>query len=496
MPRPHFIARALLAPGLVIAAACLLASCASKPGDANEVLTRASTSMGVAQVKSLRYVASGTGYTFGQAFKPGGAWPRITLHSVTRTIDYEGAAMRDEIVLSRAEPQGGGGYPLAGQQRNDQFVSGEFAWNVAGGNVAPGPRFVADRVHQLWITPHGVLKAAARSSGNLQASRASDGGSTLSFAEAGRYSATVRIGADGTVTQVDSVFADPVLGDTRTITTYADYRETGGIRFPMRIQQTMAGFPVLDLTVQEVQVNAATTALQLPEAARNTAERVTAEKVADGVWFLGGGSHNSVAIEQRDHLVLVETPLNDARTEAVIAQAKSLAPGKPIRFAINSHAHFDHAGGVRAAVAEGATIVTQAANAPYFESAFGQASRVRPDRMQRDGKRIGTVVVGEKLIMGDASRPIELHRIKDSVHSDSFLMVYLPNEKLLIEADAYTPGAPNTPPPAVPNANNVNLIANIERLDLKVERILPLHGRVVPVAELYAAVGRPAPAAR
>jgi hypothetical protein len=83
-----------------------------------------------------------------------------------------------------------------------------------------------------------------------------------------------------------------------------------------------------------------------------------------------------------------------------------------------------------------------------------------------------------------------LHRIAGSVHSDSFLMVYLPKEKLLIQADAYTPLPPNTPPPATPNANNVNLIDNIERLKLGVERILPLHGRVVPVDALYAAAGR------
>lgn len=494
MTRSTLRGSALFRSGLIVGLACWLAACASKPEDPGPVLARASAAMGTAQAKSLRYVAEGTGYTFGQAFKPGGAWPRITLHSITRTIDYDTGAMRDEIVLSRAEPQGGGGYPLSGQQRNDQFVSGDLAWNQAATGAVPGPRLVADRVHQLWITPHGVLKAAARN--NAGARRGADGGSTLSFAEPGRFSATVQLSSDGLVTQVDSVFPDAVLGDTRTVTTYADYRDAGGIKFPMRISQTMAGFPVLELTVKEVQVNVATAALQVPDAARNTAERVTAEKVAEGVWFVGGSSHNSVAIELRDHLMLVETPLNDARTQAVIAHVKTLAPGKPIRFAVNSHAHFDHAGGVRAAVAEGATIVTQAANVPYFESAFAQAARVRPDSMAKEGKRIGTLAVGEQMAMGDATRPIELHRIKDSVHSDSFLMVYLPNEKLLIEADAYTPGAPNAPPPAVPNANNLNLIANIERLGLKVDRILPLHGRVVPLSELYVTAGKTPPPAR
>ena len=72
-------------------------------------------------------------------------------------------------------------------------------------------------------------------------------------------------------------------------------------------------------------------------------------------------------------------------------------------------------------------------------------------------------------------------------------MVYLPKERLLIEADAYTPAPPNTPPPAAANANNVNLVDNIERLKSAVERILPLHGRVVPLSELYTVTQRPVP---
>ena len=479
----NILALRLIRTSLVAGSAVVLASCASPPQDAAAVLARSSQAMGAGQVTTLRYVAEGTGYTFGQAYKAGGAWPKITLHSVTRSIDYGNAAMRDEIVLSRAEPLGGGGYPLSGQQRNEQYVSGEIAWNQAGTTATPGPRFVTDRMHQLWITPHGVLKAA------MQAKARASAGDSVSFDVPGRFSATVFIGADGLVRRVDSTFADPVLGDTPVVTTYSDYRESGGIPFPMRIQQTMGGYPVLELAVKEVQVNPPL-ALPVPDAARNVAERVTSEKVAEGVWFVAGGSHNSVAIELRDRLILVETPLSDARSQAVIEHVKSLAPGKPIRMVVNSHPHFDHAGGVRAAVAEGATIVTQADNIPYFERVFAQANRIRPDAMAGAGKSPSFLAVPAKLEIGDASRRVEVHRIVGGGHSDSFLMVYLPVEKLLIEADAFTPAPPNTPPPPVVNANNVNLVDNIERLKLSVERILPLHGRVVPLSDLYVATQR------
>jgi len=476
---------------LLAAGTLFLMSCAAPPStSADAALARAAQAMGSDRVTTLRYSAEGTGHTFGQAYKAGGPWPRITLHSVTRSIDYPTGSMREEVVLSRAEPLGGGGYPLAGQQRNDQYLSGELAWNQTGTTATPGPRFVAERTHQLWITPHGVLKAAQRQGARAQPGAA--GASTIAFAEPGRYSATATIGADGLVSRVESTYPDPVMGDTAAVTTYDDYREIGGIRFPTRVRQTLGGYPVLDLVVKDVQVNPALQ-LSVPDAARNAAERVTSEKVADGVWFIAGGSHNSVAIEMQDHLMLVETPLNDARTLAVIEHVRQLAPNKPLRTAVNSHQHFDHAGGVRAAVAEGMTVVAHADNIAYFERVFAQANRIRPDRMAGAGRTASFRPVGDKLEIGDASRPVEVHRIVGGPHSDSLLMVYLPKEKLLIEADAYTPGAPNTPPPAAPNANNVNLIDNIERLKLGVDRILPLHGRVVPVGELYAAAQRTPP---
>ena len=242
----------LLPPGwirsaLVAAAATLLLSCASPPPDASAVLASSSQAMGATQLNTLRYAAEGTGYTFGQAYKAGGAWPKITLHSLTRSIDYGAATMRDEVVLSRGEPLGGGGYPLTGQQRNDQFVNGELAWNQAGTTATPGPRFVTERVHQLWITPHGVLKAAMR--GGARAS-AGDGGVTrVAFDWPGRFTATAYIAVDGLVRRVESTFVDPVLGDTQVVTTYDDYRAVGGIQFPMRVRQMSGGYPVLDLTV-------------------------------------------------------------------------------------------------------------------------------------------------------------------------------------------------------------------------------------------------------
>jgi glyoxylase-like metal-dependent hydrolase (beta-lactamase superfamily II) len=158
---------------------------------------------------------------------------------------------------------------------------------------------------------------------------------------------------------------------------------------------------------------------------------------------------------------------------------------------INSHHHFDHAGGLRSALADGATLVTSAAAKPYFQRVFANPNRVAPDRLAASGRSSFNLigVAGQQALV-DGARRIEVYEMQGSLHAQGFLMVYLPAEKLLIEADAYTPGPPDAAPPPVPNALQANLADNIERLGLQVDRILPLHGRVVPLAELYRQLGR------
>ena len=164
------------------------------------------------------------------------------------------------------------------------------------------------------------------------------------------------------------------------------------------------------------------------------------EKAADGVWFLAGGSHNSVAIEMKDHMVVVEAPLYDGRSSLVMEEARKLGNGKPVRYVVNSHHHFDHAGGLRAAVADGATLVTSSAARPFFEQVFANPNRISPDVMEKSGKRANIMAVNGKHVFSDGDRVVEVHFIDGSLHAQGFTMAYLPKEKILIEADAYTPG--------------------------------------------------------
>jgi glyoxylase-like metal-dependent hydrolase (beta-lactamase superfamily II) len=377
-----------------------------------------------------------------------------------------------------------------GEQRAIAVVQGELAWNMVGPAQVAAPVALDARIHDLWTSPHGVLKAAAKN--KASAFEATDNGqkySVLSYSEPGRFNAKVFINTQGLVEKVESRLPHAVMGESAVVTTYSDYRQQGTAQFPMRIRQVQEGVNVLDLQVSEVQVNAPVT-IAATELVRGFAERATSEQAAPGVWFIAGGSHNSVAIEMKDHVVLVESPLYDGRAAAVIAEVKRIAPGKPIRFTVNSHHHFDHSGGMRAAAAEGATIISSAAGVPFFQQSLNNANTIRPDMLSKSGKKAVVEGVNGKRVLTDGNRQVELHLIADSIHANGFVMAYLPAERLLIQADAYTPGAPNSAPPAKPNANHLNLIANIEQLGLKVDRILPLHGRIVPLSELYVTAGK------
>jgi glyoxylase-like metal-dependent hydrolase (beta-lactamase superfamily II) len=155
---------------------------------------------------------------------------------------------------------------------------------------------------------------------------------------------------------------------------------------------------------------------------------------------------------------------------------------------INTHHHFDHAGGIRAAISEGLTIITHSSNVPFFRDLAKRQHFIVKDALARLPKPLRIESVTTKQVLASGTRKVEIHHIAGSAHAGSLLMVYLPAEKLLIEADVYSPPAANatTIPPA-PFA--ANLVENIDRLRLNVERIVPIHGRIVPISDLRAAAG-------
>ena len=476
---------------LTVATALASAACSRQTG----TLEAATETLGAAEVQSIEYSGAGRWFQFGQAPGPALPWPQFDVSSFTATVDYQTPGARVEMTrLQTVEP--GRDRPAPVEQRAVQIVSGTSAWNLAmpAGDAPPAPQpqpaAVEERTMEIWVTPHGFLKAAAA---NNATSQPVDGGSDVSFTADGRQYVG-RINAQNHVERVQTSIGNPVLGDTPVELTYSEYRDFGGVTFPGRILRTQGGHPVLDITVSSVTANPALD-LEVPETVRSftpPAVNVTVDKLAAGVYHLRGGSHHSLAIDQADHIVVVEAPQNEARSSAVIAKVKETIPNKPIRYIINTHAHFDHSGGLRTYVDEGATVVTHEANRPFYEQAWAAPRTLMADMLAKSMKAATFETVTGLHELTDGRRSIQIHEITGNGHNDAFLMIYLPAEGILFESDAYTPAAANAPPPAAPSPYSVNLRENIQRLKLNVRQIAAGHGpRVATMADLLAAIRQP-----
>ena len=311
----------------------------------------------------------------------------------------------------------------------------------------------------------------------------------VSFVEKGKQKVNAYANDQNQIERVDSWYGHPVVGDIKVVTYYGPYRDFAGVKFPAKIIQYQDDKPTLDLTITAVRANP-TVNVEVPENVRTNPVPVKSEKVVDGVWYITGGSHHSALIEMKDYLIVVEGPQGDHRSTAVIAEVKKLVPNKPIKYLINTHHHFDHSGGIRAYAAEGVTIVTHEVNRPYYEKVTVNSHNYSTDLLAKSKKKPVFQTMGDNMVLTDGSRTIELYQIAGSAHHDGIIMAYLRKEKILIEADVYTPAAPGSPAPKVPNPLGVNLESNVRRLNLEVDRILPIHGRIVPYSELLKEIGK------
>ena len=168
--------------------------------------------------------------------------------------------------------------------------------------------------------------------------------------------------------------------------------------------------PTLDLTVTAVRANPPVD-IEVPAHVRNDPVPVKSEKVVDGVWYITGVNNNSVLIEMKDYLIVVEAPHGERRSLAVMGEVKKLVPNKPIKYLVNTHHHFDHASGVRAYAAEGVTIVTHEVNRPYYERAALNSWTLAPDRLAKSKKKPVFQTMGDNMVLTDGTRSVELYQI-------------------------------------------------------------------------------------
>jgi glyoxylase-like metal-dependent hydrolase (beta-lactamase superfamily II) len=449
--------------------------------DAKTVLNAATKAMGADTLKTIQYSGTGTEFAFGQAFNPSSPWPPFADKTYTRTINYETPAWRVDRVLADVPPdRKGGGLPPGPTQ-----------------SVVIGPNTPWAVQVDLWMTPYGFLRQAAIN--NATVGSKSMGGkkyTVLTFTAPNKAKVNGYIDGQNMVTRVETWVDNPMVGDMLIEADYSGYKDFGGLKFPASVVLKQGGYPTLDLTVTDVKPNAPAT-ISLPNGVATGAAATppaTSQKLADGVYLILP-AYAALAVDFKDYIVVVEGPQSEERGNAVIAETKRLIPNKPIKYVVNTHNHFDHSGGLRAFIAEGATIITPQQNKAYYEKIFSQPHTLTPDRQETAKKKISIETMTDKKVLTDGNHTIELYRLQGSNHDEALIVAYLPKEKILVEADAFNPPAQaNAPAPTVINPNNTNLVANLDRLKLDVDTIIPIHyppdGRKVTMAELMKAVGK------
>jgi hypothetical protein len=457
---------------------------------ATDAIKKAEKAMG--SVKSIRYSGTGKWGVVGMNWNPTAPWHSTDLTKYTRTIDYVSASSREEIVRQQENPINlGGEAPFSIVVHEGRNVSGKYAWDQppyangppipAPDASRPAPSASNERQLQVWLTPHGFLKAAAEHQATAETEMQGGQKNTVLKFAIGENKIVGTINGQNLVTRVETWLPSPVLGDMPVETTFSDYRDFGGVKFPMHIVQKQGGFDVLNLMVSSVEPNVANAALKAPEMAINAKvapPQVGVDKLADGFWLLRAG-HNSALIEFKDFVAVVEAPNNEARSLAVIATVKKLVPNKPIKYLINTHHHFDHSGGIRTYVAEGATVITHEANRPFYEWAWKQPRTLEPDRLSQNPREASFITYKTKYVLTDGNRSVEIHLTIGDNHDQFLSFVYMPKEKILIEADDWSDWYATTV--SLPMWNN--LYGNMQRLQLDVDTMVPLHGKAATLAE-------------
>ena len=476
---------------LAIALVSLGSSAQAQTG--RELVDRVASAMGGARrllaMKTLTLRGTGENYNFGQNRTPDSDLPMYAVTKFVRVIDFANSRWRQDqtreprFVTANTTPQR--------QRTGFDVVAYDITSDTSMRRL--GVRPTIDRRAELIAHPIGFIRAALQPGAKLEELAPRSHTRRLRLEVDGeRY--TMSVDEDTMLPlQIERSIPHGMLGDAALVNEFPKWYTASDIRVPIEIIQRFDGRWMLSrLEFDGLKVDGDIVDITAPELIRNdplipVTINVTVDSIAPGVWFLAGGSHHSVMIEMKDHLILVEAPQSDDRTLPVIRKARDLRPGKPLRYLINTHHHFDHSGGVRAAIAEGLTVITQNDNKAFFENLARRRFSIQPDRLSKSPRAAVIEGVTDKRRLSDGTRIVDLYEIRGSAHSGSMLMVHLPTERLLIEADLYTPPAVPTPMPFA-----ANLLENIQSRNLNVDRIVPIHGRVVPFADLQSAAAPPA----
>ena len=451
-----------------------LVSSGAQAQDAAATIAAVQKAMGAEAVTSITYSGTAANGNFGQSKTIAGPLQVTAITAYTRAIDLSQPYSR---ATGPTQPPTIPGAPPPAPGTFNQGIAPTATW--------------AQQI-EIWITPWGFLKGAAANNATVRPQRIAGKYTVLQWSPAQKspsgkpYTLVGYVNDQNLIDRVETWIEHPVMGDLHVEATYGNYQDFGGLKVPTTILQKRAGLQTFQATITKATANPPNIAELLqppppaggragapgapaPGAAPPAPPAVQSEKLADGVFRITGG-YVALAVEFKDHVVVLEGGQPEARGLAVIAETKRLFPNKPIRYVVNTHPHFDHSGGLAPFAAEGITIVTHANNRAFLEKGLGGPRTLVGDALAKSARKPKIEGVGDKRVLKDDTQTVELHHVKGLEHSDGMLIAFLPKERILFTGDFNVPAAGQAVSPAIKT-----LVDNTERLKLDFERHVTVH---------------------
>ena len=476
-----------------------------------QLVTRAADALGgrdrVTALKTLQIVGygelayfNGGGNITGDPGAPQ-KWQKVLEY--TRTIDLEHwrtrvqQRLKMDFVFASTIGQ-------LGLNRTNETLDGEVAYNIGGGFLAApqsgtprpqpaGPAAVRQRRVELLAHPITIVRAALDPTTKLS-NRRKQGNLQLVDVTV-RQGDTLTLAIDGTSNLpawVSYVGPNANLGDVTYRTAFAGYVPERGIQLPTGLATTIDFRNVVQskLYVDRNIVDAPIDDLSAPASVRSAAPPQGAPaggnaalkpmKVADHVWYMNGNTF----FEFDDHFVMVEANRTDAALQAILTVVNALVPGKRVTQVIQSHHHFDHSAGLRAAVAEGLAVISRRGNEGIFREMVARPAKLFPDALGRSPKPLKFIPVDDHLKLRDSTNEIDIYHIVGNYHMADGVIVHVPRSNLLVEADLTTQEWDF-------NWWGDSLMNNIEYRKITVDTNLAVHAqKPFPLAEVVSAIER------
>lgn len=316
---------------------------------------------------------------------------------------------------------------------------------------------------------------------------------------------------------------DNMWGDVNYDLVLAEWQPLAGVRVAVSQRYELNGRVVADIRLTQMtpnpQINPA--GLSVPDALRATAARPAAGNVpyqwvirrqfigtyldsdnpsfdtlaaqslrlnelAPGVQHVVGGSHNALVVDMRDHLIVFDAPVSDAQSAWTIRAAQTRHGAKPVRYIVLTHHHMDHAGGLRAYLAQGATLVVGRGATAHYRRLLAAPATRNPDLGAYDFSKVNIIEVSDRYTMTDGSRQVSAH-LTENLHVDSMLIGYVADARIAFVTDIWSPGA--APLPKEISTPLAAIVTAVRRAGISPLRFAGGHGSTADYAPLAGLAG-------